>query len=80
MSHRPIFTHPAPRELSVAEDGAYLLSLVPLLRLRQILCLGRQMLGLLVVVGLLALLAVATHTLLAVLGRNLLEETSKANT
>lgn len=35
-----IFMLPVPGRLSVAEDGAYLLSLVPLLGLRQILCLG----------------------------------------
>jgi len=73
-------TLPAPGGLPVAGDGAYLLGLVPLLRLRQVLRLGRQMLRLLVVVGLLALLAVATDTLLAILRRDLLEEPSKAKT
>lgn len=76
-----IFTLPALGRLSVVEDSAYLLSLVPLLGLRQILCLGWQMLRLrlLVVVRLLALLAVATYTLLTILRRYLLEEPSKPN-
>lgn len=76
-----IFTLPALGRPSVVEDSAYLLSLVPLLGLRQILCLGWQMLRLrlLVVVRLLALLAVATYTLLTILRRYLLEEPSKAN-
>lgn len=76
------FTLPAPGWVSVVENSAYLLSLVPLLGLRQILCLGWQVLGLrlLVVVRLLALLAVATYTLLTILRWDLLEEPSKANT
>lgn len=78
---RVTFTLLAPGWVSVAEEGAYLLSLVPLLGLRQILCLGRQVLRLrlLVVVRLLALLAVATYTLLTILRWDLLEEPSKAN-
>lgn len=69
----------APGWLSEAEGSAYLLSLVPLLGLGQVLCLGRQVLRLLVVVRLLALLAVATHTLLAILRWDLLGKPSKAN-
>lgn len=59
--------------------SAYLLWLVPLLGLRrrrlQVLCLGREVRGLLllVVVWLLALLAVATHSLLSVLRWHLSE-------
>lgn len=80
--HTGSFYTCSPRVPVSREGSAYLLSLVPLLGLRQVLCLGRQVLRLrlLVVVRLLALLAVATHTLLTILRWDLLEEPSKANT
>lgn len=70
----------SPRtECFMLQNSAYLLGLVSLLGLWQILCLGRQVLRLLVVVRLLALLAVATHALLTILRRYLLGKGSKAN-
>lgn len=76
------YTFSSRETVSSRDHAAYLLSLVPLLGLRQILCLGRQMLRLwlLVVVWLLALLAVATYTLLTILRWDLLEEPSEVNT
>jgi hypothetical protein len=73
-----LWTQPC-RRTQMHAGSAYLLWLVPLLGLRrrrlQVLCLGREVRGLrlLVVVWLLALLAVATHSLLSVLRWHLSE-------